>query len=188
MTTTVAPRLLDELLPAYDVNEVHSRAVVAPAEKVFDAIRAVTVGELRASGLLIALRGLAGPREVTDRERPLLEAMTARGFSVLAERASEQLVLGLISKPWRPVPITRRIADTADFAAFAEPGWVRAAMDLRIEPDHAGSRLVTETRVQATDPAARRRFACYWRFIRLGSAVIRRDLLAAIARRAETSV
>jgi hypothetical protein len=65
---------------------------------------------------------------------------------------------------------------------------LRAAIDLRIEPDDEGSRLVTETRIQATDQAARRRFACYWRLIRLGSAVIRRDLLAAIAGRAETSV
>ena len=72
MTTTVAPRLLGELLPAYDVNEVHSRAVVAPAEKVFDAIRAVTVGELRASGLLIALQVVPlgeEPLTGSDRDR-----------------------------------------------------------------------------------------------------------------------
>jgi hypothetical protein len=45
--------------------------------------------------------------------------------------------------------------------------------------------LVTATRVHATDDAARRRFARYWRLIRLGGAAIRRDMRAAIARRAK---
>jgi hypothetical protein len=187
VTVTAAPLLLDEVLPDYDVHEVHARSVAADPDALFDAVRAVTAGDLRVSGLLIALRGLAGPREVNDRARPLLAAMVARGFAELGERAGEQLVLGLISRPWRPIPVTRPIADAADFAAFTEPGWVRAAIDLRIEPVQDRCRLVTETRVEATDEGARRRFACYWRLIRPGSAVIRRDLLAAIARRAEAS-
>ena len=187
MIVTAAPLLLDEVLPNYHVHEVHARHVAADREAVFRALRTVAAGDLRVSGLLIALRGLAGPREVSDRARPLLAAMAARGFAELGERPGEQLVLGLISRPWRPVPVTRPIADAADFAAFAEPGWVRAAMDLRIEPAGDGCRLVTETRVRATDEGARRRFACYWRLIRPGSGVIRRDLLGAIARRAEAS-
>jgi hypothetical protein len=94
-------------------------------------------------------------------------------------------VLGLISKPWRPVPVTRPIADAADFGAFAEPGWVHVAMNFRVEPEDGDRWLVTETRVHATDDAARRRFARHWRLIRLGSAAIRRDMLAAIARGSE---
>ncbi len=189
MTTAVAPRLLDELLPAYDVSAVYSRAIAAGADDVFAALHTFTAADLRVTGVLMALRGLVGGRRRTaDRERPLLDAMRGRDFAVLGERAGEELVLGLISKPWRLAPVTRPIADAADFEAFTEPGWVRAAMNLRIEPEDGGSRLVTETRVQATDAGARRRFACYWRLIALGSGVIRRDMLAAIARRAETSV
>ena len=45
--------------------------------------------------------------------------------------------------------------------------------------------LTTETRVFATDPSARRRFAVYWRVIYPGSALIRRSWLDAIKRRAE---
>jgi hypothetical protein len=187
VTTAVAPRLLDEVLPDYDVHEVHSRVVAAGGDDVFAALRTVTAAELRVTGPLMAVRGLVGPRHAADRERALLDAMGGRDFAVLAERAGEELVLGLISKPWRPVPVTRPIADAADFEAFAEPGWVRVAMDVRVEPEGDGSRLVTETRVHATDEGARRRFGCYWRLIRLGSGIIRRDMLAAIARRAEAS-
>jgi hypothetical protein len=42
----------------------------------------------------------------------------------------------------------------------------------------------TETRVFATSPAARRRFAAYWRVIYPGSAIIRRSWLRAIRHRA----
>jgi hypothetical protein len=45
--------------------------------------------------------------------------------------------------------------------------------------------VITETRVYAGTPAARRRFAIYWRFIRPGSGIIRRSWLEAIKRRAE---
>jgi hypothetical protein len=45
--------------------------------------------------------------------------------------------------------------------------------------------LTTETRVYATDPAARRRFARYWRVIYPGSSLIRRMWLRAIRKRAE---
>ncbi|OKK04726.1 hypothetical protein AMK26_15585 [Streptomyces sp. CB03234] len=53
------------------------------------------------------------------------------------------------------------------------------------EPDGAGARLRTETRVYATDPGAARRFTPYWLFIEPFSGLIRRDLLAAVGRRAE---
>ncbi|MGY1662524.1 hypothetical protein ACI78Q_15000 [Geodermatophilus sp. SYSU D00705] len=45
--------------------------------------------------------------------------------------------------------------------------------------------LSSETRVVATDPAARRRFARYWQVIRPGSSAIRWELLAAVQLRAE---
>jgi hypothetical protein len=49
----------------------------------------------------------------------------------------------------------------------------------------AGTELCTETRVVATDADSRRRFGRYWRVIRPGSALIRRNWLAAAKRRAE---
>jgi hypothetical protein len=79
------------------------------------------------------------------------------------------------------------VAALADFVAFDEPGWVKVAMDLRVEPERGGTRILTETRVLATDAVARRSFGAYWLLIRAGSGLIRRDLLRGIARRAEAS-
>jgi hypothetical protein len=80
----------------------------------------------------------------------------------------------------------RRIGSPAEFAAFAEPGFARAAMNFLIEPLGAGEcRLTTETRVHATDGRARRAFRAYWTFVHPGSAFIRRRWLRALKRRAE---
>jgi hypothetical protein len=82
---------------------------------------------------------------------------------------------------------SRRYADTPDaFAVLDAPGFAKAAMNFLVEPDgRGGSLLSTETRVHATDPASRRRFAAYWRVIYPGSAIIRRSWLQAVRRRAE---
>jgi hypothetical protein len=59
-----------------------------------------------------------------------------------------------------------------------------AAMNFRVIPHGSMCTLVTETRVHATDAAAKRRFAVYWRIIHPGSDIIRRGWLDAIKRRA----
>ena len=58
-------------------------------------------------------------------------------------------------------------------------------MNFSMEPLDGDIRLRTETRVLATDPVSRRRFARYWMVIHAGSALIRRMWLRAIKQRAE---
>jgi len=62
---------------------------------------------------------------------------------------------------------------------------VKVGIDLRLTPEWGGTRLSTETRCRATDARSRITFALYWALIRIGSGLIRRETLAAIARRAE---
>jgi len=61
-------------------------------------------------------------------------------------------------------------------------------MNFNVEDAGGGmSRLVTQTRVAATDAEAERAFARYWRVIYPGSALIRRMWLRAIKARAEAA-
>jgi hypothetical protein len=66
-------------------------------------------------------------------------------------------------------------------------GYAKAVMNfyLAVRADNTGVILTTETRILASDPATRRKFARYWRVIFPGSALIRRMWLRAIKRRAE---
>lgn len=71
------------------------------------------------------------------------------------------------------------------WAGVARAGFALAAINYRVTDAGRGTSFVSaETRVYAADPA-RRKFACYWRVIYPGSALIRRMWLRAIKRLAE---
>jgi hypothetical protein len=163
---------LDGVLPAWDFRERHSIRVTAPPERVFDAVRSVTLAEMPVARWLMRTRGMrAGPG------RPVLEE-ALRSFSVLADEPGRELVLGSIGQPWR---FRGGRAPGADFAPFDEPGYAKMALSFRLE----GETLVTETRVLMTDVRSRRAFRRYWLAIRPFSGLIRRVWLRAIRRRAE---
>ena len=69
------------------------------------------------------------------------------GFASLSERPDE-LVVGGIGRFWRPGGAVCSGQPPAEFAAFDEPGFVKAAFDFRrpeSRPDRL--RLTTETRI-----------------------------------------
>jgi hypothetical protein len=177
---------LDEFLPRFDVREIHSTSIGAPPAKVIAAARELTWREVPLFAALMAartipalLRGRAGASG-----GPILGHFERARFVALAER-NDELAYGAIGRFWQPTGALRRTA-ADDFTGFDEPGWAKTAFNFRAEPDGSGgTRLTTETRVHATDAAARRRFSRYWRVIKPGSVAIRLAWLRAIRRRAE---
>jgi hypothetical protein len=172
---------IDELLPAWEWRSAHATRVAAPPARAAAAARTVRGRDLPVTGLLMRIRMLG--RHRSD-PRPLLQSLRGIGLVVLAEEDEDVLIGGVLA-PWRPRGGHASIASADDFRAFAAPGWVRVAMAFTVRPDGAGSRVATETRIAATDPAARRRFRRYWRLIGPFSGITRREMLAAIRRRAE---
>jgi hypothetical protein len=177
--------MLDEFLPRYDVNEVHSISTSAAPTAVMEAIRALTPLEVP---VLVALMAIRSVPALLRRRRPpvrgpLLDGFRKSGFVELRETADE-LVMAGVGRFWQPSGGLRRI-DAAEFAGFAEPGWAKTAFNFQIE--RVGQRTVvrTETRIATTDELARRSFSRYWRLIHPGSALIRMAWLRAIRRRAE---
>jgi hypothetical protein len=184
---------LDQALPRYDFRERHERYIAAPPAEADRAVRAVTLGDTPLARALFALR--AAPGRLTRRKPtrraidvPVLEQALRLGFGVLGDEAGEEVVVGMIGQPWKlVVGESRRFDRPEEFVAFAEPGFVKAAMNFGFDPAGAGTRVTTETRVLATDAASRRSFRRYWLVIRPGSGLIRRAWLRAAARRAERS-
>jgi hypothetical protein len=76
--------------------------------------------------------------------------------------------------------------DAGALRTWSQPGWIKVAMEFRLESAPAGTVLSTETRVVAMDLRTRRYFAAYWFLIRAGSGAIRREVLRVVAGRAES--
>ena len=184
---STATRHLDRLLPDYDVHEVHSIRVRAQPMEIQRALSELTSNEIWFFRALMTVRRL-GVRG-SDGSRPLLETAQEGGFAILDLEPGREVVLGVIGRFWQlRQRAIQPIRSAADFAAFAEPGFARAAMNFLIEPlDGGGCRVTTETRVTATDARARRAFRAYWTLVHPGSAFIRRMWLRALRRRAESA-
>lgn len=177
--------MLDDFLPRYDVHEVHSTSISAPPDAVLAAIREVTAREVPLLVVLMALR--AGPRaRRLSAGNTILSGFERAGFVPLHD-GPESLAYGGVGRFWRPSGGLRRVEASA-FATFGEPGYAKAAFSFELEPQGGEHTLLTtETRVLATDEAAKRSFRRYWRLIYPGSAAIRIAWLRAIRRRAERS-
>jgi hypothetical protein len=93
-----------------------------------------------------------------------------------------------LSQAWRllggPTP---PVLDAPALRAWAQPGWIKVAMQFRLDSVPVGTILTTETRIDALDPKTKRAFSVYWFVIRGSSGAIRREVLRAVARRAESA-
>jgi hypothetical protein len=189
--------LLDTLLPEFDVRTQHVIQIAAPPEQVYEALWSADFDHWGVTRALYAIRTLpALPVAPVDtwhrfREELRLHQFTLRyllghGFSLLAERSGEELVIGTVGRFWRARG--QLCATTGEaFVSPAPPGTAKAAWNFAVrQHPKGGTELQTETRVLCADSATRRRFAAYWTLIRPFSGLIRREMLAAVRARAET--
>jgi hypothetical protein len=174
---------IDDVVPVWDWRSAHATRVAAPPERAVAAVREVSGRDLPLTGALMRIRTLG--RRSSSHDRPAIEGMARLGLATLADEGDGGIVVGGILSPWRLRGGHRRVGSADDVRAFAEPGWVRVAAAFTVIPEGAGCRVATETRIAATDETARRRFGRYWRLIGPFSSITRREMLAAIRRRAE---
>lgn len=181
------PMAIDEVTPTYQFGESHEIRIEAPPERVLEAARAVTAREIRLFLLLTWLRSPRWPGRGQasilhpDADQPLLDVALRTSFVMLREDPGREIVFGTVVCCGPRVP-----PRTAEEFHALEGSLARAVMNFHVEAAGDGtSRLVTETRVAASDAHARRAFARYWRIIYPGSALIRRMWLRAIKARAE---
>jgi hypothetical protein len=178
---------LDDILPRYQFYEHHERHIDATPAQVWRALHEVKASDIRFFRTLTTIRrlGRSGPEDILNAPEhlPILDVALGTGFVRLANEPERELVIGTTVIAPRDAAVPR----TADeFRTLTHRGFGVAAMNFRIEPDaRGGSLLTTDTRVFATDPASRRRFARYWSVIYPGSALIRREWLRAVAKRAQ---
>ncbi len=172
--------LIEELLPDPDFGNSHSVVIAAPRERVVEAAESYRLNENGVVSLLFRLRRLEPPG-------PLRASLLGQGFTLLAEKAGEEVVVGIAGRFWALNETANLIpvADAQAFEDFAEPGTAKAVVCFRFQSLPDGStRLSTETRIKCVDAAARRRFAAYWALIGPFSGWIRKIVLRGVQQRA----
>jgi hypothetical protein len=179
--------LLDRFIPSPDARERHGITVAAPAGLVLEVARDFSLRSIPMVRAIFWLRArVMGAEGSADWPSTGIVAETsAMGWGTLAEERGRSYVAGAVCQPWQADVKFRPVAPER-FAALAEPDMVRIAWTLEVEAlAHDRTRLVTETRAQATDPSARAKFLQYWRWARVGIVLIRWLLLPAVRREAE---
>jgi hypothetical protein len=172
-------------MPVYDVYDRHETRVAAAAEEAYTALRSFDLSRSR------IVRGLFAVRTLPSRLRgnasgapqgPFLEQALALGWVLFEERPGQELIAGTVTQPWAPV-VKFRGVPRDQFAAFTEPGYAKIIWVISAHPaGPARSVLSTETRVQTTDPASRRKFRGYWLVFGAGIRLIRFLALRSIKR------
>jgi len=181
--------LLHRYAPQYQFSETHHVAVQAPAATVLDAVAAYRPNNDRLIGLFMALRELPARTAGAMGFRTRLKARPRFGFDdflPLGREGDREIAFGLIGRFWEPGYGLIRVADAQAFAAHREPGVAKLVIHFGVEPDAAGLRLTTVTRVHCADAATRARFTPYWLLIRPVSGWIRRRMLASIKAAAQS--
>ena len=182
-----ADELLDRFMPVYDVVERHHIRVGAPASVVLDTAKESDLFDTPVARAIFKAREVLMGSAPDDRDRPkgMLAMTLSLGWGVLAETPEREVVVGAVTKPWDANPVFRSIPGP-DFAAFAEPDYVKIVWTLRADPIGPGESVFrTETRAVATDAGARRKFRRYWALLSPGIAMLRWLSLAPLKKEAE---
>jgi len=169
--------LIDLFLPEYDFSETHDIRIRATAETVFRALNAVDLCESAVIRLLFRLRGLP-TQAMTLREMQRLR------FEVLGESETRELLLGLAGRFWTIKGDLRKIS-SQNFRGFDEKGFAKAVWNFTLDETEGEVCLTTETRIKCLDAESRKKFGFYWTLIQPFSALIRKEILKTIKKRAE---
>jgi hypothetical protein len=177
---------LAPFIPAPIAGERFAVTVRAPAALAYQVATTFDMQSIWSVRTIFQMRErIMGSRPGVRIPRGLLEELRGLGWGCLLERPGELYVGGAVCQPWL-ADVKFRAVPAEEFAAFAEPDLVKIAWTLETRFVGPGlTELVSETRVAATDDAARKRFLAYWRWARVGIYTIRWLLLPAIRTKAE---
>jgi hypothetical protein len=177
---------LDDVVPVAEHVTRQARVIDAPPPVVWEELHRLTLATLPVTLALGGVRALPGL--LTGKWHGALDQafLDVVPVPVLSSEPPMAVVFGGVLQAWKLTGGEQPPAlDTAGLREWAEPGWVKVAMEFRLTPVRGGTLLSSETRVVATDAGARRRFALYWLVVGPGSSATRWEVLTAVALKAE---
>jgi hypothetical protein len=159
-TIASASTALDQAVPTYQFREFHTQTIDAPADRVRQAVKDVTAGEIALFQLFTTIRrlGQSAPEGILNApsDRPILDVATGSGFILLAD-TDREITFGTVVAAPRELRrsaegSTRRVVQRADGSGIAKAG-----MNFVIEPDGPGAHATHDRnarlRHRSTHPA-----------------------------------
>jgi hypothetical protein len=185
--TDDADALLERFMPTYDVAERRHIAVAAPADVTFVA---ACEADLMQSPIIRAIFKacelvLGAQPDASARPRGVVALTKSVGWGVLADVPGREVVMGAVTQLWNPNVVFHPLTPD-EFTRFNEPDYVKIVWTLRADPVGGNESIFGhETRVTATDSAARAKFRRYWARFSPGIKLIRWLLLPLVRTEAE---
>ncbi len=189
--------LINELLPEYIIKNLHSKIIKSTPDKIFRAIKLVSIADIPLALELFSLRMI--PSRILHKEkyvksdrmlnRPILAVNPGSTSFLYHEKSSEEILIGMVGAFWKITPRRdRKSMDISTFQAFQEfnePEYAKTIINFRIHEYNNYCEVNFETRVQAMDARSKRKFILYWGLISPGVWILRKMWLLAIKRRSE---
>ncbi len=174
-------RAIDDWMPEYQVSARYSILVGGSPEKTVAALRKASFADLPIVRGLMRLRGY---RTGGGKSAPAMEGRRFGSFLELVEN-SQEVVLGIAGRFWRPDGGIVRDLTAEGFRDFRREGYAKAVWNFYVSPVNDGSELSTETRVQTFGRAATVKFQLYWVMVGPFSGLMRKAVLREVKRIAE---
>jgi len=182
-------KLIDQFLPDYDFSEFHEIQIQAPGEIVYKKVLDLDLNRSKIIRSLFKLRELpalfSSKKRYEGRLGLTFEGLEKFGFILLGKNPSEEILFGLVGRFWMPSGGIRRL-DVDGFRKFTEAGFAKTVWNFYFSEKENQTVLSTETRIACMDARSLRSFKMYWRFIRLFSGFIRKEILKVIQKEAES--
>ena len=176
---------IDDWLPEYQVSARYSILVAASTEKTAAALRKASFADLPIVRGLMRLRGYRlGNTKPTASAAG--EGCRFGSFLELASN-SQEVVLGIAGRFWRPNGGIVRDLTAGGFRDFRRMGYAKAVWNFYVSPENGCSQLSTETRVQTFGRPATVKFWLYWIAVGPFSGLMRKAMLREVKRIAEQS-
>jgi hypothetical protein len=161
--------MIDYYLPEFDYNEIHSKIINAPLDKVYNNLRHLDFAASWISRWLFKIRGL-GTNAMS------FDLMVDTGsFFTIYEKENNEWVVGLLADSFRmPVNLT---ADQ-DFRDWNPGKGIKIAWNFKCDVLNKDKvKVSTETRIKCLNKKSKFVFSIYWFFVRPFSGLIRREML-----------
>jgi hypothetical protein len=164
----------------------------APSE-IFEALRTVTLHDMKLAWLLGELRylpaRLTGHHAQGNAAKPFLSGLLESGTCILVDAAPHEIITGSAGMLHRVVDQALvHFSNDQAFHRFDDPEYEKLFMSIRVEPsERPGEQwLILEHATVPLSQKASLRFRPYWLVIKPTGAFVSRELLKAIGRLAES--